>query len=122
MPRQNGEQPFMLTQFNPWIATANPLIDTSLKLTGAVCTRAFEVAAELTDFTLLRVQEDVRLPERLSHCRSPQDVQQAWGDFWSKALEQYQKEWTKLAEINRGGMAELSQEIEKVQRQTRIAA
>jgi hypothetical protein len=105
MKRHNGDQSYSLDQFNPWGASAGPLMQTSVKLTEAACNQAFKVAAELTDFTLLRVQEDVRLPERLARCRSPQDVQQAWMDFWSKAFQQYQNEWTKLAEINRAALA-----------------
>lgn len=122
MKHPNSENPQLLAQLNPWSTAAGPLLETSVKLTDAMCTRAFRVAAELTDFTLLRVQEDVRLPERLSRCRSPQDVQEAWIEFWNKTFAQYQNEWTRLAEINRDGIAEFSDQVEKAQRQTRIAA
>jgi len=90
-----------LAIFNPWSAAADPFMSTGMKLTDTVCTRAFDVASELTNFTLLRMQEDVRLPERLSRCRSPQEIQQTWVDFWKKAFEQYQEEWSRLAGMGR---------------------
>lgn len=122
MKHTNDQDHQLFAQLNPWSTAAGPLLETSVKVTDAMCTRAFKVAAEITDFTLLRVQEDIRLPERISRCRSPQEVQQAWIDFWSKAFAQYQNEWSRLAEINRAGIAEFSQQVEKAQRQTRIAA
>lgn len=105
MKRERDEQIKVLEQLNPWAATAGPLIETSVKMTDTLCTRAIEVATELTDFTLLRMQEDVRLPERLARCRSPQDVQQTWVDFWKKAFDQYGSEWARLAELNRASFA-----------------
>ncbi|CAN1724289.1 Phasin family protein [Hyphomicrobium sp. 1Nfss2.1] len=84
------------------VAWTGPALATGVQLTDAMCTRAIEVTSELTDFTLARIEEDVRLPERLSHCRSPQDVQQTWIDFWNRAFIQYQGEWLRLAAINSG--------------------
>lgn len=84
------------------MAWTGPALATGVQLTDAMCTRAIEVTSELTDFTLARIEEDVRLPERLSHCRSPQDVQQAWIDFWNKAFSQYQAEWLRITAINSG--------------------
>lgn len=105
MTRERNDQIKTLEQFNPWTATAGPLFEAGVKLTDTLCTQAIGVASELTDFTLLRIQEDVRLPERLARCKSPEDVQKTWVEYWKKAFDQHGSEWTKLAELNRAGLA-----------------
>lgn len=100
MTRYRDQEEQALAQFNPWFTATGPLFDSSVKLTDTLCTRAMAVASELTDFTLSRVQEDIRLPQKLAHCHSPQDVQKTWMEFWNTAFDQYRSEWTRLANIN----------------------
>lgn len=111
MTKHRDDQAEILMQLNPWLATAQPMLDTSVKL-----------ASELTDFTLRRMKEDVRLPERLASCRSPQDVQQAWIEFWQRAFDQYQGEWQRLAEINRAGLAVATTVPRQHEHSARVAA
>lgn len=100
MTRNRDQEQNALAQFNSWFRAGNPLFAGSLQLTDTLCTRAMAVSAELTGFTLARIQEDMRLPQKLAGCHSPLDVQQAWMEFWNKAFEQYQTEWSRLAGIN----------------------
>jgi hypothetical protein len=112
--KATGPEPFASSA--PW-AAAGPMFEVGVKLTETFCTQAIEVASELTDFTMRRVQEDIRLPEQLARCRSPQDVQRAWLDYWKTAIAQYQAEWGRLADLQRG-----SHEVVKVGEKARLAA
>ena len=105
-----------------WAFATGPMIDTSAKLTNAYCTQAMEVASELTDFTMRRMQEDARLPERLMQCRTAQDMQQTWLDFWKTAIAQYQGEWSRLAELGGSLNAMHVAGVEKRHNGRRIAA
>ncbi|KAB2942364.1 MAG: phasin family protein [Hyphomicrobium sp.] len=116
--KERHAEPF--EQFNSWAFSAQPMIETNAKLTEALCTQAIEVASELTDFTMRRLREDVRLPERLAQCRTPQDLQQAWLDYWQTAIAQYQGEWSRLADLGRGTQG-LSAVTEKRHEERRAA-
>lgn len=100
MTRNRDQDRNALAQFNPWFTAGSPLFGGSVTLTDTLCTRAMAVSAELTEFTMARIQEDLRLPQKLAGCHSPLDVQQTWMEFWNKAFEQYQTEFSRLAGIN----------------------
>ncbi|MFA5899281.1 MAG: phasin family protein [Hyphomicrobium sp.] len=125
MTRPKDDALASLAQFNPWIASVAPFMGTSVKLTETMRTQATAVASELSDFTMRRIQEDVRLSERIAGCRSAQDWQQIWAEYWKKTFAQYQNEWSRLASINQGNVAALSEvaaELQPIDRKTRMAA
>lgn len=117
--KERHAEPF--EQFNSWAFPARPMFETSAKFTETLCTQAIEVASELTDFTMRRLREDVRLPERLTQCRTPQDLQQAWLDYWQTAISQYQGEWSRLADLGRRAQALSAVETEKRHEERRAA-
>jgi len=86
--------------FNPWLAAAGPMFEAAAQLTQEMCEGVTEISKEVAEFTARRVQEDLTLPARLLKCKSPQDVQQVYLDYWSTAFAQYQTEFGRLAELN----------------------
>lgn len=86
--------------FNPWLASAGPMFEAAAQLTTKMCEGVTEIGKELAEFTARRVQEDLTLPARLATCKSPQDVQQVYLDFWTTAFAQYQNEFGRLAKLN----------------------
>lgn len=111
--------------FNPWLVLAGPMSGATAQLTAKICEGVTEISKELADFTARRVQEDIKLPERLVKCRSPQDVQQVYLGFWATAFAQYQAEFGRLTELNqaigRVAAATFGQTVDKAS-QLRIAA
>jgi hypothetical protein len=99
-------------------------VGATAQLTAKVCEGVSEISKELADFTARRVQEDIKLPERLVKCRSPQDIQQVYLDYWTTAFAQYQAEFGRLAELNqaigRVAATTFGQTVDKVS-QLRIA-
>jgi hypothetical protein len=45
------------------------------------------------------LQEDFTLTQRLSHCRTPEQILAAYADFWRKAAEDYGEELTTMTEL-----------------------
>ena len=111
--------------FNPWLAAAGPMFEAAAQLTAKMCEGVTEIGKELAEFTALRMQEDFTFPARLVTCKSPQDVQQVYLDFWTTAFAQYQNEFSRLAELNqafsRAAATKFGQAVEEV-RKIKIAA
>jgi hypothetical protein len=111
--------------FNPWLASTGPMFEAAAQLTAKMCEGVSEIGKELAEFTARRVQEDLTLPARLATCKSPQDVQQVYLDFWATAFAQYQTEFGRLAELNqafsRTAASNFGQAVEGV-REIKIAA
>ncbi len=99
MTSKQDFEPF--AQFGLWPEAAKPLIETSSNLAEQAYTRAFQVGSELSNFALQRMQEDAQLPQRLLHCRTAEEVQRTWIDYWQKTISQYQAEWSRLAALSR---------------------
>ena len=92
---QTGQTP----TFNP-LASTGPMFEAAAQATASLCEGVTEIGKELAEFTARRVREDLTFPARLVKCRSPQDVQQAYVDFWTTAFTQYQNEFGRLAKMN----------------------
>ncbi len=111
--------------FNPWLASAGPMFEAAAQLTTKMCEGGTEIGKELAEFTALRMQEDFTFPARLATCKSPQDVQRVYVDFWTTAFAQYQNEFRRLAELNqsfsRAAATKFGQAVEEVHK-IKIAA
>jgi hypothetical protein len=124
MTSHKEQQAQAFAPFDPWAMAAMPMLATSAKFSSTLCSQAIEVASELTDFTMRRMQEEVHLPQRLMQCRTPQELQRTWLDYWKTAMSQYQGEWSRLAVLGRESLqASLpTAELEKRHEERRIAA
>jgi hypothetical protein len=83
------------TMFNE-TAKFNAHINTTLQTMGK----------EWSDFVGARLREDVQLIRSIHDCRSLQDLQQAYAQFWQTAFTQYGEEAQKMLRITQGVMDE----------------
>lgn len=85
----------VLSMWNPFLA---------LMLKGNANAQAGfgTIATEWRGFVSHRVQEDFTLTQRLSHCRTPEQILAAYTDFWHKAAEDYGKELTTMTKLVTG--------------------
>jgi Phasin protein len=60
------------------------------------------IATEWQGFVSRRLQEDLTLTQRLSQCRTPEQILAAYTDFWHKAVEEYGKELTTMTKLATG--------------------
>ena len=60
------------------------------------------LGSEWLDFVTRRLKEDLRLPQQLCACRSPEEIRDVHVAFWQRAVEDYQKEFTVMAKLNSG--------------------
>jgi hypothetical protein len=60
------------------------------------------VASEWQDFVGHRIQEHIALMQRITCCCTPDQVLNAYADFWHKAAEDYGKELTTMTKLMTG--------------------
>jgi hypothetical protein len=65
---------------------------------GQLCERVAAFNTEWTKFLAQRLEEDVALPQRLAACKSPEEAQEIYVDFWTRGLRDYQEEFFRLAQ------------------------
>jgi hypothetical protein len=79
-----------LTMWNPFLAGA---------LDGNVLGELGTIANEWQDFVSRRLKEDLALLQRLSRSTAPDQVLDAYADFWRKAGEDYGNEITTMTKL-----------------------
>lgn len=89
----------------------NPMLSGMQAWNGACGKAAAAVSREWADFLNRRMKEDIALPQRLASCGGLNEAWQMYAEFWQKAMQDYQQEFTELARINgevvREGMTSL---------------
>jgi hypothetical protein len=60
------------------------------------------LGSEWLDFVNRRLKEDLRLPQRVCACRSPDEIQDVYAAFWQQAVAEYQKEFAVTAKLASG--------------------
>lgn len=127
MPRPTGAPETDFNQLNAAaLAFTQPSINAIVELNSKFYENAARFGTELSDFITKRLQEDLSTSQRLITCRSPQEFQQIYTDWWSKAFGQYQNELgrvAKLSETMMGDAVSVMQEYtENMTREARRAA
>ena len=90
---------------NPLLAPAvaaslwNPFLTAALKGNAQAQNGFGTVASEWQDFVGHRIQEDIALMQRIARCSTPDQVLNAYADFWHKAAEEYGKELTTMTKL-----------------------
>ncbi len=93
---------------------------------GMLCESLAHFSTEWVGFLNRRLKEDWAVPQRLAACTSPQELQQVYIDYWSKAFSQYQEEFGRLARlgelVTRQTASALQRHAETVTNESRFAA
>jgi len=66
------------------------------------------IASEWQGFVATRFQEHMALMQRLMGCRSPNEICNAYTDFWRIAAENYGEEFTALTKLMTGATSNMS--------------
>lgn len=92
----------MLTPLSggPLMSMMQPAFAAAAEFNSKLYESAARFNAEWTQFLNRRLQEDLAIPQRLAACRSPQEAQQVWVDYWKTALGQYQDEMGRFAKMS----------------------
>lgn len=80
----------------------NPFLAAALKGNAQAQEGFGTLASEWQRFVGDRLQEDIALMQRLTRCRTPDQVWSAYSDFWQKAAEDYGKELTTMTKLMTG--------------------
>jgi Phasin protein len=88
----------LLTMWNPFLLAGAE----APKSYGLVKDEFGAIASEWQAFVGHRLQEDVALMQRLTQCRTPDQIAAAYSDFWRKAAEDYGKQFTTMTKLMTG--------------------
>jgi len=78
------------------------------KFNAQVGTAMNTMFKEWTDFVGMRLREDVQLFQQIHNCRSLQDLQSTYAQFWQTAFTQYSDEAKRMFQITQGAADDAS--------------
>ncbi len=104
---------------SPWMLVARPYCEFATHAAEAACRTYAEVGKNVAGFASRRLKADMGLPSRLMACRTPEEVQRIYADFYRTLFDDYQDEFQRLWEVNRAAGKSLT---EVAERSTKIAA
>ena len=79
-----------------------PALAGAAKWNGKMYEGLAMLGSEWLDFVTRRLKEDLRLPQQVCACRSPEEIRDVHIAFWQRAVEDYQKEFTVMAKLGSG--------------------
>jgi len=78
------------------------MLNETSKFNAQIGTALQNFGKEWTEFVGMRLREDVQLFQRIHNCRSLEDLQQAYAQFWQTAFTQYGDEAKRLLNLTQG--------------------
>lgn len=97
------------------------MLNETAKFNAQVSTAMRNLGKEWSEFVGTRLREDFQLFRTIHDCRSLQDLQQAYAQFWQTAFTQYGEEAQRLMRITQG-VADDAAHTAREQRQVAVAA
>lgn len=91
------------------------------KFNAHVSTTLQNLGKEWSEFVGARLREDVQLVRTIHDCRSLQDLQQAYAQFWQTAFTQYGDEAQRIMRITQGAVDDATHTAREL-RETMTAA
>jgi cation transport regulator ChaB len=111
---------------NALMAMTQPAFAAIADFNGKLYDSATRFNTEWAEFLGRRLQEDFAVPQRLSACKSPQEAQQIYVDYWKTAFAQYQDEMGRLAKMSetfaRQTASAMQKHAEAMTEETQLAA
>ncbi len=92
---------------------AHSALTAMAEFNGQLFERAAAFNTEWTEFLTRRFNEDVALPQRLTECKSAEEAQEIYVDFWTMALREYQEEFCRLAQLGQPATREAASNVQK---------
>jgi len=78
------------------------MLNESAKFNAQIGTTLQTMVKEWTEFVGTRLREDVQLFQQIHNCRSLEDLQQTYAQFWQTAFTQYGDEAKRLLNLTQG--------------------
>lgn len=78
------------------------------KFNAQVSTNMQTVGKEWSEFVGMRLREDAQLFRSIHDCRSLQDLQQVYAQFWQTAFTQYGEEAQRLMKLTQGTVEDVT--------------
>ena len=78
------------------------MLNETAKFNAHIGTAMQNFGKEWSEFIGMRLREDVQLFRTIHDCRSLQDLQQAYAQFWQTAFTQYGEEVQRLMRVTQG--------------------
>ena len=91
--------PFDYMMLNIKALNAQPSFAAMLDSYAKLCDSIAAFNSEWAGFLTRQFQENTALPQRLMSCKSLEEAQKVYVDFWTKAFAQYQEEFRRLASL-----------------------
>ena len=103
-----------------------PPVSAMANFNGMLCESLAHFSTEWAGFLNRRLKEDWAVPQRIAACTSPQELQQVYVDYWSKAFTQYQEELGRLARlgetVTHQTASALQRQMQAMMHETQLAA
>jgi hypothetical protein len=87
------------------------MFNETAKFNAHVSTTLQNLGKEWSEFVGARLREDVQLVRTINDCRSLQDLQQAYAQFWQTAFTQYGDEAQRIMRITQGAADDAAREL-----------
>ena len=78
------------------------MLNETAKFNAQIGTAMQNIGREWSEFIGMRLREDVQLFRMIHDCRSLQDLQQAYMQFWQTAFTQYGEEMQRMVRLTQG--------------------
>lgn len=83
-----------------FMSMSRPALVAMAELNGKLADNALKMGAEWADFVRRRLEEDIAVPQRFVACKTPQEAQTVYVDYWKTAFAQYQDEIGRLTRMS----------------------
>lgn len=84
------------------------------KFNAQVSTNMQTVGKEWSEFVGMRLREDAQFFRSVHDCRSLQDLQQAYAQFWQTAFTQYGEEAQRMMKLTQGTVEDVSRTAREI--------
>ena len=84
------------------------------KFNAQVSTNMQAVGKEWSEFVGMRLREDAQFFRSIHDCRSLQDLQQVYAQFWQTAFTQYGEEAQRMLKLTQGTVEDVSRTAREI--------
>ncbi len=99
MVQQTGSDSPLPRSFDGMVKANAHNMETWTKTCESFFAKVGKANAETLDFWARRLKEDFEVPARIAHCHAPEEVAEAYKQFFSKMLSDYNEQTEKVIDM-----------------------
>lgn len=88
------------------------MLNETAKFNAQMSTTMQNLGKEWSEFVNMRMREDVQFFRSIHDCRSLQDLQQAYAQFWQTAFTQYGDEAQRMLKLSQGAVEDVARKAQ----------